>query len=155
MVIFSVLKLTQSSSAQVLSLCAQVVSKVSNSWRQRKPTVQGWGHLIGRRCAERLRCRWDPFIATVEVVSRRQTLNLRTVLAPIIEISYCFYYLATKMDIILAGFNTPTSAAFAIHLAKYKTRPELKLKSSASYLLPTGKQICVENRKIKRRARIA
>ena len=110
---------------------------------------------MGRCCAERLWCRLDPSIYTAEVVSRRQTLNLRIVLAHIIEISYCFYYLATKMDIILVGFNTPTSTAFAIHLAKYKTRPELKLKSSASYLLPTGKQICVENRKIKRRARIA
>jgi len=56
---------------------------------------------------------------------------------------------------MLVGFKTPTSAAFSLHLAKYKTRPKLKLKSSGSYLFPTGKQICVENRKIKRRARIA
>lgn len=83
----------------------------------------------------------------MEMVDRRLTR--------ITEISYCFYYLSTKMDIILVGFNTPTSTAFAIHLANSKTRPELKLKSSAPYLLPTGKQICVENRKIKRRARIA
>lgn len=59
------------------------------------------------------------------------------------------------MDIILVEFNTPTSITFTIHLANRKTRPELKLKYSASYLLPTGKQICVENHKIKRRARIA
>lgn len=97
----------------------------------------------------------DTFIYIVEVVGRRQNINLRIGLIHIIEISDCFYYLATKMDIILVGFNTPTSTAFSIHLAEYKTRPELKLKSSASYLLPTGKQICVENRKIKRRARIA
>lgn len=97
----------------------------------------------------------DLFTYIVEVVGRRQNINLRIVLTHIIELSYCSYYLVTKMDIILVGFNTPTSTAFAIHLAKYKTRPELKLKSSASYLLPTGKQICVENRKIKRRARIA
>lgn len=105
--------------------------------------------------AKHLRCRLEPFIYMVEEVGRRQNINLRIVITHITEISYCFYYLATKMDIILVGFNTPTSAAFTIHLAKYKTRPELKLKSSASYLLPTGKQICVENRKIKRRARIA
>lgn len=91
----------------------------------------------------------------VEMVDRRQNITFRILLTHIIEISYYFYYLATKMDIILVGFNTPTSTAFAIHLAKYKTRPELKLKSSAPYLLSTGKQIYVENRKIKRRARIA
>lgn len=66
------------------------------------------------------------------------------------------------MGLMLVGFKTPmSSTAFSllpVHclpLAKYKTRPKLKLKSSGSYLLPTGKQICVENRKIKRRARIA
>lgn len=84
---------------------------------------------------------------------KNKTLGIPLTL--IIEISHYFYYLAAEMDVILVGFNTPASTALAPHLAKYKTRPELKLKSSASYLLPTGKQICVENRKIKRRARIA
>lgn len=73
-----------------------------------------------------------------------------------------FIILSYIMDLMLVGFKTPmSSAAFSLllphslPLAKYKTRPKLKLKSSGSYLLPTGKQICVENRKIKRRARIA
>lgn len=152
MVILSVFRFPQSSTAWVLALCVHTVSEDKNSRYQRKPTVEGGGPMTTlRMCNIGL----DPFIYIVEVVSRRQNINLRIVLTHIIEISYCFYYLATKMDIILVGFNTPTSTAFTIHLAKYKTRPELKLKSSASYLLPTGKQICVENRKIKRRARIA
>lgn len=33
-------------------------------------------------------------------------IKLRIVLTPIIEISYCFHYLATKMDVILVGCNT-------------------------------------------------
>lgn len=33
-------------------------------------------------------------------------INLRIVLTHITEISYCFYYLATEMDIILVGFST-------------------------------------------------
>lgn len=55
----------------------------------------------------------------------KQTITLGILLTHAIEISYYFHYLATKMDIILVGFNTPTSTAFAIHLAKYKTRPGL------------------------------
>lgn len=95
-------------------------------------------------------------VACIQIGKMNSSLRYRLYNSThVIENSYCFYYLVSKTDLMLVGFKTPTSAAFSLHLAKYKTRPKLKLKSSGSYLFPTGKQICVENRKIKRRARIA
>lgn len=56
-------------------------------------------------------------VHVVEAVGGRKKETLRILLTHIIEISYCFYYLPTEMDIIRVGSNTPTSTAFAIHLA--------------------------------------